>query len=131
LYLLISAESLTPYILFALGGVIGFSAWLAKRSIAHGEAIVKIEAALEYYFETKAKAAARVLDSPNPTPLEMRLLFRKYTEGRITETEKNELREWLKRLLKDPGTPKDEYLMAMDFVSATGALKRMKLHERD
>lgn len=113
-------KELTPVGLGLLTMVVG---WLFKTIIQHGKDIVAIQTSLRIYFEGTAKGAARVLDSPNPTPPEMRQLLKKYYEHEADESECKELKTWLKGVVDDPKSPKPERSAAIDILSAWDAMK--------
>ena len=113
-------KELTPWILGILTMAVG---WLFRTVIQQGKDIVGIQTALKIYFEGTAKGAARVLDSPNPTPPEMRQLLRKYYEHEANESECKELKAWLRGVVDDPGSPKSERSAAIDILSAWDAMK--------
>jgi hypothetical protein len=98
-------------------------AWLFKSHIQQGKDIVGIQTALKIYFEGTAKGAAKVLDSPNPTPPAMRQLLRKYYEHQASESECQELKAWLRGVVDDPKSPKSERSAAIDILSAWDAMK--------
>lgn len=97
--------------------------WLFKTVIQLGKDVVKIQTAFSIYVEGTAKGAAKLLDSPNPTPDEMRVLLRKYYQGKATDAEERELRAWLRNMVEDPKYPKAERSAAIDILSAFDAMK--------
>lgn len=113
-------KELTPVVLGLLTMAVG---WLFKTVIQQGKDIVGIQTALKIYFEGTAKGAARVLDSPNPTPPEMRQLLRKYYEHEASESERSELKTWLVGVIHDPKSPKSERSAAIDILAAWDAMK--------
>lgn len=113
-------KDLTPVILGLLTMAVG---WLFKTVIQYGKDITAVQTALKIYFEGTAKGAARVLDSPNPTPPEMRQLLKKYYEHGANEDECRELKEWLRNVVDDPSSPKSERSAAIDILSAWDAMK--------
>lgn len=117
--------SLTPYILAALSVLIALVGWLAKRSVAQGEAIVAIQTAFKIYLEGTSKGAARVLDSPNPAPPEMRTLLRKYQRKELTDEERGQLRQWLRDLKDAPDAPKSERSAAVQLLASMEAMRAL------
>ena len=113
-------NALTPVLLGLLTMAVG---WLFKTVIQYGKDIVGIQTALKIYFEGTAKGNAKVLDSPNPTPPEMRVLLRRYYEHEATETECQQLKAWLRSVVDNPATPKSERSAAIDILSAWDAMK--------
>lgn len=97
--------------------------WLFKTVIQQGKDITAVQTALKIYFEGTAKGAAKVLDSPNPTPPEMRQLLRKYYEHDANEEECKELKVWLRGVVDDPKSPKSERSAAIDILAAWDAMK--------
>ena len=118
-------QSLTPYFLGLLATAV---AWLFKTVIQQGKDTVALQTAFKYYIESRAQGAAKVLDSPNPTPPEMRQLLKRYREGTATEAENKELRQWLKTLIDNPTSPKSERSAALDILAAMGTLKLLTRH---
>lgn len=118
-------QSLTPYFLGLLATAV---AWLFKTVIQQGKDTVALQTAFKYYVESKAQGAAKVLDSPNPTPPEMRELLRRYYSGTATEAENKELRQWLKALIDSPESPKSERSAALDILAAMGTMKILTRH---
>lgn len=113
-------NTLTPYF---LGLLVTAVAWLFKTVIQLVKDVVAIQTAFKYYLEGTAKGAAKVLDSPNPTPEPMRVLLRKYYQSEATPQEEKELRGWLRGLVDDPKCPKAERSAAIDILSAMSAMK--------
>lgn len=64
-------QTLTPWFLGLIATAIG---WLFKSVIQLGKDVIAIQTAFKFYVDNKAKGAAMVLDSPNPTPEDMRKL---------------------------------------------------------
>lgn len=116
-------QHLTPFILAGLSLLTGVAAWLVKRSVSQGEALVALQTAFKFYLDNKTKGAAMVLDSPNPTPDKMRVLLKKYYEGEATKAEIKELAEWLESLVTAPGIPKSERSAAIDVLAGMGAMR--------
>lgn len=119
------AQSLTPYFLGLLATAI---AWLFKTVIQQGKDTVALQIAFKYYIESKAQGAAKVLDSPNPTPPEMRQLLKRYYKGEASEAEKRQLCDWLDALIEDPSSPKPERSAAIEIRAAMGAMKILSRH---
>jgi hypothetical protein len=114
--------ALTPYFLGLLATAV---AWLFKTVIQQGKDTVALQTAFKFYMESKAQGAAKVLDSPNPTPPEIRVLLRRYYNGESTETENKELRAWLKTMIDDPSCPKSERSAAMDILAAMKSISML------
>ena len=121
-------HSLTPYFLGLLATAV---AWLFKTVIQQGKDTVALQTAFKYYIESKAQGAAKVLDSPNPTPPELRKLLRRYYEGQSTEAENKELRQWLRTLIDNPESPKSERSAALDILTAMGTMKLLTRHAHE
>lgn len=115
-------KELTPIFLGLLATAV---AWLFKSVIQLGKDVVSIQTALKIYFEGTAKGAAKVLDSPNPTPDNIRVLLRKYYDNHATDSEKDELKGWLKNLINDPTASKAERSAAIDILSAMNAMNAL------
>jgi len=125
--LFIQPETLTPYVLALLTLVVGVQAWMIKRSIAHGEELATIRTSLKIYLEMKGAGAAMVLDSPNPTPPEIRDLLRKYQRGELGRPEEyNQLISYLTTLKDARDASKSEKSAAYDLLSAMEGLENMK-----
>jgi hypothetical protein len=89
--------------------------------------LVRIETSLEIYFERTTKGAARVLDSPNPAPMEIRLLLRKYRADELTdEREYQQLLDWLQQMIRDSAAPKSERGAALDLLAGIEARSELK-----
>lgn len=120
------ASTLTPYILAALSVQTGVLAWLVKRSIAQGENYIALRTAFRFYLVQTGKGAAEVLDSPNPTPPDMRLLLRKYVNGSLSEPEeRRKLKTWLYEV-KDSNAPKSERSAAIQLLAAMEASRLLR-----
>lgn len=113
-------NTVQPYFWALIAGAVG---WLFKTVIQLGKDVVAIQTAFKFYMETTAKGAAKVLDSPNPTPPEMRVLLRKYRNGEITKEDKERMRCWLTDLVNDPTCPKSERSAAIDILAAMDTVK--------
>lgn len=108
-------NTIQPYVFAGLAAAI---AWLFKTAIQTGKDIVAIQTTLKFYFEYQAKGAAKVLDSDNPTPPEIRPLLKRYYRDEATESDKEEIKVWLHCLIEDPKSPKSERSAALDILSA-------------
>lgn len=128
--LTIQAEMLTPYALALISVLIGVQAWIIRRSISHGETLAVLQAAFKIYLETTGRGAAMVLDSPNPTPPEIRDLLRKYQRRELRAEESEKLTGYLKDLVVKDEAPKAEKSAAYDLLSAMEGLKNMKRKSR-
>ena len=111
---------LTPYLLGLLATAV---AWLFKTVIQLGKDVVAIQTAFKFYLEQKSKGAAMVLDSPNPTPPDMRVILRRYYAGTATKEDLKELREWLSSVIEDEAVKKSERSAAIDILSSMNAMK--------
>jgi hypothetical protein len=123
--LFIQPETLTPFILAAWAVCFAALSWLFKQVIQQGKEHVELRTAFKYYLETQARGAARVLDSPNPTPLEMRLLLQKYVDGQITDAEQSELVGFLRAMKDDQTIQKSERSAAIQLLASISTLKRI------
>ena len=117
---MITSVELTPVFLGLLAAAV---AWLFKTVIQQGKDVVRIETAFKYYLEEKSKGAAMVLDSPNPTPPDMRILLRKYYAGMATKAEVDQLKQWLSDFIEDQSVKKSERSAALDILSSIDAIK--------
>ncbi|HWT01173.1 MAG TPA: hypothetical protein VN256_13070 [Pyrinomonadaceae bacterium] len=124
--LILLDPTLTPYIIAASMAVIGLLTWLVKQVIQFGKDIVKLETAFKYYLENTGKGAAMVLDSPNPTPDNIRVLLRKHQEGALSEEERQQLMNYLKRLKDDYTCPKSERNAAIQLLAAMQTMRKFK-----
>jgi hypothetical protein len=114
------ADQISPYIIAAITLLAGIVGWLFKQQIQAGKDIVAIQTALKYYFQEKGKAATVVLDTPNPTPAEIRQLFRDFRYGELTEEGRDKLIQYL---LSIPKTDKEKFSEARDFAATLGAMR--------
>lgn len=114
------SNAVTPYVIGLIAAAV---AWLFKTVIQLGKDVAVIQTAFRIYLDGTAKGAAKVLDSPNPTPENMRVLLRKYYQNQATEDERSELQDWLRELVDDPKYPKSERSAAIDILSAMKAMK--------
>ena len=115
-------KELTPWFLGLIAAAIG---WLFKTVIQLGKDVVAIQTAFRIYLEGTAKGAARVLDSPNPTPPAMRILLRKYERKELTEDERDTLKEWLRDLKNAPDADKSERSAAVQLLASMEAMKAL------
>lgn len=113
-------KELTPWILGLLSLAVS---WLFKSVVEMGKDIVAIQTACKYYFERTGKGAAMVLDSPNPTPDNVRQLLRRYSNGTASAEDVQELKAWLKELIATSDASKVERSAAIDILSSMGAMK--------
>lgn len=117
-------SSVQPYLLGLLSAAV---AWLFKTVIQYGRELVALQTAFKIYLEGTAKGAAKVLDSPNPTPPEIRVLLRKYTRKELhSEEEKEQLREFLKELTHSPDADKSERSAAVQLLASMEAMKALR-----
>lgn len=116
-------KDITPYF---FGLVAAAIAWLFKSTIQHGKDVVALQTAFRIYVEGTAKGAARVLDSPNPTPPEIRVLLRKYERKELTVDERAKLKEWLRDLKDAPDADKSERSAAVQLLASMEALKALR-----
>lgn len=115
-------KELTPWFLGLLSAAV---AWIFKTVIQTDKEVVALKTAFKIYVEGTAKGAARVLDSPNPTPPEMRVLLRKYERKELTETERDELKRWLRDLKNAPDADKSERSAAVQLLASMEAMKAL------
>ena len=115
-------KELTPWLLGLFAAAIG---WLFKSVIQLRENVVAIQTAFRIYLEGTSKGAARVLDSPNPAPAEMRILLRKYQRRELTDDERIQLREWLKELKDAPDAERSERSAAVQLLASMEAMKAL------
>lgn len=114
--------SIQPYLLGALATAVG---WLFKTAIQSGKDIVALQTAFRIYVEGTAKGAARVLDSPNPTPPAIRILLRKYERKELSSAEQDELKQWLRELKNAPDADKSERSAAVQLLASMEAMKAL------
>ena len=119
-------HDLTPYILAAIGLMFGWVGWLSKTVIAQGKELTAVRTAFSCYLEGIGKAAAKVLDSPNPAPPRIRQLLRLYQQDEIDSEGRRELREWLQQAASDDHLPKSERNAAFTMLEAMSAIKHLK-----
>jgi hypothetical protein len=105
-------------------------AWLFKSVIQLGKDVVAIQTAFRIYLEGTSKGAARVLDSPNPTPPQMRVLLRKYERKELTEEERGDLKQWLRELKNAPDADKSERSAAVQLLASMEAMKALNRGSR-
>lgn len=116
-------HSITPYLLGLISAAV---AWLFKSMIQYGKDLVALQTAFKIYVEGTGKGAARVLDSPNPTPPEIRALLRKYERKELTDPERDELKQWLRELKNAPDADKSEKSAAIQLLVSMEAMKALK-----
>ena len=97
--------------------------WLFKTVIEQGKDTVALQTAFKFYLEHTSKGAARLLDSPNPTPPTMRALLRKYVDGMLTREERLVLTEWLRETTDNPNVSKSERTAAIQLLAAMETVK--------
>lgn len=115
-------KDITPYFFGLIAAAI---AWLFKSTIQYGKDLVALQTAFKIYVEGNAKGAARVLDSPNPTPPEMRILLRKYERKELSDEERIQLKQWLKDLKNAPDADKSERSAAVQLLASMEAMKAL------
>lgn len=115
-------EKWTPFILFGLVGLSGLFTWIIKSLIKYGNDITAIQTTLEIYLKARIKGEALVLDSPNPTPPEMRIFLRRLREETITPEEQRKLENWLRSVRNDPNAGKTERSSANEILASMKAL---------
>ena len=116
------AQSLTPYFMGLIAAAV---AWLFKTVIEQGKAQVALKTAVTIYLEGMGKGAARVLDSPNPTPPEIRDLLRKYERKDLNTEERQRLRQWLRDLKDSPDANKSERSAAVQLLASMEAMRSL------
>lgn len=116
-------SSVQPYLLGLLSAAV---AWLFKTVIQYGRDLIALQTAFKIYLEGTAKGAAKVLDSPNPTPPEMRVLLRKYERRKLTDEERVLLKQWLKELKNAPDADKSERSAAIQLLASMEAMKALR-----
>lgn len=95
---------------WALGIAAGMLAWVFKTTVEQGKDI----AAIKYYIEHRTMDAAAVLNTPNPTPQDIKVLLKKHNQRKdMTEGERQDLYEWLKMMTKSTDTAKRGAAMQM------------------
>jgi len=114
---------LTPYFMGLIAAAV---AWLFKTVIEQGKAQVALKTAVTIYFEGMGKGAAKVLDSPNPTPIEIRVLLRKYERKELSDEERSQLKAWLKDLKDSPDANKSERSAAVQLLASMEAMKALR-----
>lgn len=116
------AGSVQPYLLGLLSAAV---AWLFKTVIQYGRDLVALQTAFKIYLEGTAKGAAKVLDSPNPTPPEIRVLLKKYRRKELDGEERERLKEFLKELTRSPDADKSERSAAIQLLASMEAMKAL------
>lgn len=114
-----------------IGLITAAVAWLFKTTIQHGNRLIAIETAFKFYLERSAAGAARVLDSPNPTPPEMRDLLKKFRQHEISAEEHQQLVDYLRSVTKNPSVPKSEQSAAWQMLTSIETLEMLPPHERN
>lgn len=109
-----------------MGLIAAAVAWLFKTVIEQGKAQVALKTAVTIYFEGMGKGAAKVLDSPNPTPPEIRVLLRKYERRELDDSERQRLKQWLRDLKNSPDADKSERSAAVQLLASMEAMKVLK-----
>lgn len=115
----------------AIGLIAAAVSWLFKTTIQHGNRLIAIETALRFFLERSASGAAKVLDSPNPTPPEMRTLLKKFRDHSINEREREELIAYLRSVARDKSVPKSEQSAAWQMLTSIETLELLHPHERN
>lgn len=122
-------------------------AWLFKQAIESGKERVGLqkdverlqkelndtqkdlnhmERAFQHYLERTGKGAAMVLDSPNPTPPEIRILLKKHVDGSLSAEERQCLISYLRRLKDDTNVSKSERSAAFQLLAAMETMKMIR-----
>lgn len=115
----------------AIGLMAAAIAWLFKTVISHGNRLIAIETALKFYLQSSASGAAKVLDSPNPTPPEIRLLLKKFRDESISREEQDKLICYLRGVTRDYSVPKSEQSAAWQMLTSIETLELLHPHERN
>lgn len=98
--------------------------WLFKTTIQLGKDFVELRTAFRYYLERTGKDSAMVLNSPNPTPPEIRELLQRHIAGRwLDDKERERLAAYLRELRNDFTAPKSERNAAIQLLAAMETLK--------
>ena len=129
-------EKWTPYITIGIVTFLGLIAWAFKKLFYEPlqkaltdldeaqEDIVVLETSFKFYLNAQAKGAAMVLDSPNPTPPQIRLLLQKQQAGQpLTNNEREELVNYLRDLKNDVTAPKSERNAAIQLLATIETLR--------
>lgn len=106
-------------------------AWLFKTVIQHGNRLTAMETAFKFFLERSASGAAKVLDSPNPTPAEMRELLRKFRNKTISKREQEQLIAFLHGQTRDTSLPKSRQSAAWQMLTSIETLELLPPHERN
>lgn len=120
--------TVTTAIIGLMAAAIG---WLFKTVIQYGNRLTAVETAFKFYLERSATGAAKVLDSPNPTPPEMRELLKKFRRKTISPQEQQELVDFLRRQIKDASLPKYEQSSYWQMLTSIETLELLAPHERN
>jgi len=113
----------TPYVLTGWALIVGLVGWLIKEQIKQGKDLVILQTAFRIYVETKLGGAAKVLDSPNPTPPEIRLLLRQWQQGTLDAEGRETLISWARAVRDNPARSRSERNAATDVLASIKALK--------
>lgn len=106
-------------------------AWLFKSSIQYGKDIAVLQNTIEYYIKKSVAGAAVVLDSPNPAPMEIRILLRKQVNGDLDDpAERDKLVAYLAQVIDDPNSPKSEKSAAFTMLNGMEAAKLLNPPKR-
>jgi len=118
--------NVTNAVIGAIGVAVG---WLFKSVIQLGKDVVGLQTAFKFYLERTSKGAAMVLDSPNPTPPEVRRLLQKHVAGgKLTGDERETLLGYLRRLKNDQEAPKSERSAAIQLLAAMETMSMVTRH---
>lgn len=117
----------TPYILATygvlLGAVLTGGKWIVSTLIQQGKDLIRVQSAIEYYFDRKGKGTAMNLEvSTNPTPERAKELLRKYCKQWLEEDEFQELEAYLQDVSK---TNAEKYAAAQEMLAILGAQRRL------
>lgn len=98
--------------------------WLFKTTIQLGKDFVELRTAFKYYLERTSKGAAMVLDSPNPTPPDIRELLRRHVDGAaLNGGERERLVTYLKELRSNTTAHKSERNAAIQLLAAMETMR--------
>lgn len=124
--LILLDPTLTPYVIAGSMAIVALFTWLVMQVFQLSKDMVKLETAFKYYLENMGKGAAAVLDSPNPTPPEIRVLLRKHQDGSLNEDERRELIGFLNRLKDNQTCPKSERNAAVQLLAAMQTMRKFR-----
>lgn len=113
-------NTITPWLMGLLATAV---AWLFKTTIQLDKNYVALKTAFNCFLEGIGKGAAKVLDSPNPTPTNIRVLLRKYVAGQLSQPERHELKEWLRGAKDDQQISKAERSAVIQLLAAMETAK--------